>query len=136
MAASDVWVTCGAPLESGDGWRVWYSWPDRAFTPAPATVRTPAGQPLSISQGPLTSTVPPGSKRRMGISELRIEQATPGALYEVTIPEAGRPFLWRTLPQTVPDGGISFLIGSCFWINDNRDGFYSAAVKELVQRER
>jgi hypothetical protein len=31
---------------------------------------------------------------------------------------------------------MSLLIGSCFWINDDRDGFYSAAVHELVQRER
>jgi hypothetical protein len=31
---------------------------------------------------------------------------------------------------------VSLLIGSCFWLNDDRDGFYSAAVKELVQRER
>jgi hypothetical protein len=72
----------------------------------------------------------------MGVSELRIADAVPGALYEVTIPEAGRPLLWRTLPQALPGGGISLLIGSCFWINDDRDGFYSAAVKELVQRER
>ncbi len=31
---------------------------------------------------------------------------------------------------------MSLLIGSCFWINDDRDGFYASAVKELVQRER
>jgi hypothetical protein len=70
------------------------------------------------------------------VQELRIENSTPGALYEVTLPEADRPFLWRTLPQTLPDAGISLLIGSCFWLNDDRDGFYGAAVKELVQRER
>jgi hypothetical protein len=72
----------------------------------------------------------------MAVQELRIDHATPGALYEVTIPEADRPFLWRTLPQTLPDAGVSLLIGSCFWLNDDRDGFYSAAVQELVQRER
>jgi hypothetical protein len=136
MAATGVWVTCGAPLQRGDGWRVWYSWPGGDFTPAPPRVRTPAGQALTVTQGPLTPVQPPGSKRRMGVSELRIANGTPGALYEVTIPEAGRPLLWRTLPQTLPDDGISLLIGSCFWINDDRDGFYSAAVKELVQRER
>ena len=31
---------------------------------------------------------------------------------------------------------MSLLIGSCFWINDDRDGFYASAVRELVQRER
>ena len=72
----------------------------------------------------------------MGIRELKIANATPGALYEVTIPEVERPFLWPTLPQQLPDEGVSLLIGSCFWINDDRDGFYSSAVKELVQRER
>jgi len=54
----------------------------------------------------------------------------------VTLPERSRPVFWRTLPAKIPDSGMSLLIGSCFWINDDRDGFYSAAVKELVQRER
>jgi len=72
----------------------------------------------------------------MALQEPRIERTTAGALYEATIPEAGQPQLWRTLPQSLPDAGIRLLIGSCFWINDARDGFYSAAVKELVQRER
>ena len=35
----------------------------------------------------------------MAVQELRIEDATPGALYEVTIPESGRPLFWRTLPE-------------------------------------
>jgi hypothetical protein len=72
----------------------------------------------------------------MAVRELRIADAEPGTLYEVTIPEAGRPALWRTLPDALPDTGASFLIGSCFWLNDDKEGFYPAAVKELVQRER
>ena len=47
-----VWVTAGAPLESGDGWRVWYSWPTGEFTPAPPRVRTTAGQEMPVSVGP------------------------------------------------------------------------------------
>jgi len=137
MAASGVWVTCGAPLEGGDGWRVWYSWPGGDFTPARARVRTPNGQELTVTPGSWQpGPPPPGSKRRMAVQELRITGATPGALYEVTIPEADRPLLWRTLPTQLPPAGVSLLIGSCFWLNDDRDGFYSAAVKELVQRER
>jgi hypothetical protein len=132
-----VWVTCGAPLQSGDGWRVWYSWPGGEFSPATPRIRTTQGRPLTVRPGPWApGPPPPGSTRRMAVQELRIEQAMPGTLYEVTIPEAGRPGFWRTLPQSLPDAGISLLIGSCFWINDDRDGFYSAAVKELVQRER
>src|SRR5437868_14854159 len=67
----------------------------------------------------------------MGVRELRIEGATPGALYEIAFPQ--RTVYWRTLPAELP---LSLLIGSCFWLNDDRDGFYSSAVKELVQRER
>ena len=37
------WVTAGAPLESGDGWRIWYSWPTGEFTPATPRVRTTGG---------------------------------------------------------------------------------------------
>src|SRR3954454_19846355 len=134
MAASGVWVTCGAPLQSGDGRRVWYSWTGGELSPAAPRVRTTHGEPLTVQQGPGPS--PPGSTRRMALQEPRIERTTAGALYEATIPEAGQPQLWRTLPQSLPEAGISLLIGSCFWLNDDRDGFYSGAVKELVQRER
>jgi hypothetical protein len=135
--ASGVWVTCGAPLPAGDGWRVWYSWPGGAFTPATPRVRTTNGTPMAVTLGPWApGKPPPGSKRPMAIRELKIANATPGALYEVTIPEAPKPFLWRTLPKQLPSEGVSLLIGSCFWLNDDRDGYYSAAVKELVQRER
>lgn len=135
--ASGVWVTCGAPLESGDGWRVWYSWPGGDFTPATPRVRSPDGTEQTVTPGPWQPDgPPPGSKRSMAVRELRIEGATPGALYEVTIPETGRPLRWRTLPRQLPQTGVSLLIGSCFWINDDRDGFYSAAVTELVMRER
>jgi len=132
-----IWVTAGAPLQSGDGWRVWYSWPGGEFTPAAPRVRTPAGAEQQIQLGPWNPGPPPaGSKRRMAIRELRILNAEPGALYEVTFPELDRPLHWRTLPQRLPNAGVSLLIGSCFWLNDDKDGFYSAAVRELVQRER
>src|SRR4051794_37294355 len=113
--ASGVWVTCGAPLPAGDGWRIWYSWPGGPFTPATPRVRTPNGTQMTVTSGPWApGPPPPGSKRPMAIRELRIENAAPGALYEVTIPEAPRPFLWRTLPSALPDAGVSLLIGSCF----------------------
>ena len=131
------WVTAGAPLESGDGWRVWYSWPGGDFTPETPRVRTTAGQDKPVTVGEWKPAPPPkGSDRWMHVREVRIADATPGELYEVTIPERGRPLYWRTLPSRLPDAGLSFMIGSCFWINDDRDGFYAAAVQELVQRER
>jgi hypothetical protein len=135
--ASGVWVTAGAPLQSGDGWRVWYSWPGGAFTPATPRVRTPGGTEVEVVEGPWRPKPPPkGSTRLMGVRELRLVNATPGALHEVTLPEVDRPLLWRTLPTAIPPEGVSLLIGSCFWLNDDRDGFYASAVKELVQREK
>ena len=92
---------------------------------------------MTVTVGPWQPAPPvKGSDRQMSVRELRIQNATPGELYEVTIPERGRPLYWRTLPTALPDAGLSLLIGSCFWINDDRDGFYAAAVQELVQRER
>ena len=135
--AGAVWVTAGAPLETGDGWRVWYSWPRGAFTPDTPGVRTTAGEPQTALDGPWQPAPPPaGSQRQMGVRELRVAGATPGELYEVTLHGRARPVLWRTLPATLPEAGMSFLIASCFWINDDRDGFYSSAMQELVQRER
>ena len=72
----------------------------------------------------------------MAVRELRIADATPGALYEVTIPGARPPAALAHAAERAPAEGVSLLIGSCFWINDDRDGFYASAVKELVQREK
>src|SRR3954468_14172656 len=131
---ASVWVTAGAPLASGKGWRVWYSWPAGDFTPKPPRVRTTQGQELQVTPGAWSPPPPPkGSKRQMGVREITVAGAAPGELYEVTIPERGTPVYWRTLPDELP---LTLLIGSCFWINDDREGFYSAAVAELVKRER
>src|SRR3954468_1638487 len=86
-----VWVTAGAPLETGDGWRVWYSWPQG---PAPAgspVVRTTGGQAMPVTLGPWESKPVQGSKRQIGVRELRISGATTGELYEVGFPERTRP---------------------------------------------
>ncbi|HWK27388.1 MAG TPA: alkaline phosphatase D family protein [Solirubrobacter sp.] len=135
---SSVWVTCGAPLATGDGWRVWYSWPGAPATPQPPRVRTLDGTEQRVSAAPFDPppAAPPGSKRTMGTREIRIENATPGATYDVTIPETGETHRWRTLPPALPPEGMSLLIASCFWLNDDKDGYYAAAIEELVQRER
>jgi hypothetical protein len=132
-----VWVTAGAP--KSDGWRVWYAWPaGQRFTPATPTVRTRAGAPVAVTPGPWEpKPAPTGSARQMAVREYRIAGGAPGELYEVTIPEHGRTLFWRTLPHALPErGSVNLLIGSCFWINDDREGHYAAAVRELVQREQ
>ena len=95
-----VWVTAGAPLESGDGWRVWYSWPAGDFTPATVRVRTPGGR--TEAGRPTARGSParrPGLQRQMGVRELRIVDATPGELYEVTVPERGRAAVLAHAPE-------------------------------------
>ena len=128
--ASAVWVTAGAPLESGDGWRSGTR--GRAATSRPRTprVRTPGGAELQVIEGAWEPGPPPkGSKRRMGVQRAAVADATPGALYEVTLPEAARRCSGGRCPTQLPPEGVSLLIGSCFWINDDRDGFYASAVR-------
>ena len=89
-----VWVTAGAPLETGDGWRVWYSWPTGPFTPATPRIRTTAGVSKQVNSGAWDPRPPvKGSKRQMAVREYRIADATPGELYEVHVPERSRPLL-------------------------------------------
>jgi len=79
----------------------------------------------------------------MGILSVRLFQPKPGALYEIHIPEAesSEPFRWRTLPNTKdPDPdvigphGVSFLLASCFWHDNDREGTYLAAVRHLTKQ--
>ena len=66
----------------------------------------PARRGAEGHAGPWEPGPPPqGSKRRMGVRELRIENATPGALYEVRSPRPAARCCWRTLPAHAPGRG-------------------------------
>ncbi len=131
--ADGPWITAGAPLP--DGWRVWYSWPGEPVEPPPPRVRAPGGAELAVDATFELLPAVDGSARRMAIHELRPQGAQPGALHEVTF-DGLAPLYWRTRPQVLAPEGMSFLVGSCFWLNDDKAGFYAAAVQELVQREQ
>ena len=129
-----VWVVPGAPLAGGEGWRIWYSRAGREdFQPAPVRVsgdgRT---ETAAASTWELLEPVG-GLDRRMGVLTVRLAKPDPGAAYELLIPEIGpRPARWRTLPGSV-DGGVTFLLASCFWLPNDKEGAYGAGVRELTR---
>ncbi len=129
---TDMWVVPGAPLLDGAGWRIWYSrlgTDDRE--PDPVTVEL-AGQEQATSTAWDRLPVVQHVGRRAGVLTLTLDQPHPGARYDVAIPEAGR-FSWRTLPASL-DGGVNFLVSSCFYRNGDKQGRYGATVAELAKK--
>ncbi|HWN93600.1 MAG TPA: alkaline phosphatase D family protein [Methylomirabilota bacterium] len=126
----------GAPLADGTGWKLWYSHPGEGdFNPAPIQISR-GGVPDSFQQDWQLLDVLPGLKRRIGVLTVRLDQPAPGSFYEITIPEAAQsvPFRWRSLPNQLPEEGVAFLLGSCFWRDNDENGSYSAAVRDLTKR--
>lgn len=135
----DTWVVPGAPLDDGRGWRIWYSKPDSAdFRPQPVVVRR-GGKQEETDQSDWRLLEPLSEfKRRMGVLTVRLAQRHPGDAYDVLVPEAGleRPFRWRTLADDLGKDrdGVTFLFGSCWWRNNDREGAYATAVADLVKK--
>jgi hypothetical protein len=68
----------------------------------------------------------------MGVLTVELDQPDPGGTYDLSIPELGAPVRWRTLPDRV-DGGVTFLMSSCFWLPNDKEGAYGAAVRDLTK---
>jgi hypothetical protein len=151
---TEIWVVPGAPLENGAGWRIWYSQPgtDRFWPKEVVVARGGQREPIS-PKWPLANSPEwdlqsglKGLDRRMGVLTVTLDHPQPGALYQVSVPEAGSgAFAWRSLPNqlrnpALPDPvvreGVTFLFASCFWRNNDIEGAYSMAVSELVKRWR
>jgi hypothetical protein len=132
-----VWIVPGAPLEGGRGWRIWYSRPGRdVFRPGQIDVsRNGRPEPISVDDPPWTLFDPvEGLDRRMGVLTVELAEPHPGDEYELHIPELGssQPVRWRTLPDSI-DGGLTFLLSSCFWLPNDKEGAYGAGVRELTK---
>ncbi len=132
-----MWVVPGAPLEQGAGWRIWYSQDgDADFRPQPVTVaKSQQPQPIDEEWNLLARL--PEFHRRIGVLTVRLRQPDPaGPVYELSVPEAerGAPFRWRSLPAGVGQEGVTFLLASCFWRDDDKEGSYTAGVQELTRR--
>lgn len=134
-----IWVVPGAPLATGKGWRIWYSWASpRPFRPAPVGV-TRDGTPEPTSQADwVVLPDEDGLERRIGVLTVELANPNPGVTYDIDIPEAGRPLplRWRSMSAVLEDAPVTFLLASCFWRNADKEGVYSAALRDLVKRER
>jgi PhoD-like phosphatase len=129
-----VWVVPGAPLEGGRGWRIWYSRAGRdSFEPAAVHV-SHTGKAEAVSTAWTLLDAVESVDRRMGVLTVTLDVPSPGATYDVVVPEldGSGPVRWRTLPARL-DEGVSFLLASCFWLPNDKEGAYGAAVRELTR---
>ena len=130
-----LWIVPGAPLPNGQGWVIWCSRKgEGSFPPPKVDVRR---QTTSVSFKTEWALLPkvPNLKRRMGLLTVRLTTPAPpeGAIFCLTISvnNESQDFNWSTMPFQVSEKGVSFLFSSCFWQNNDRDGYYRAGLKDL-----
>jgi hypothetical protein len=127
-----TWVVPGAPLDAGRGWRIWYSAAGAdQFSPAQVEVRR-AGELQAIEQSWKLLAAADQLERRMGILTVTLADPQPGAAYELLIPELQGPVRWRSLPNSL-DEPVTFLLSSCYWLPNDKEGAYGAAVRDLTK---
>ena len=122
----------GSPLDAGRGWRIWYSRPGTAaFRPPAATVTR--GDLVEATREEWNLLAPlAGLDRRMGVLTITLDHPHPGGEYRIGVNEPGVPeFRWRSLPDALPEEGVSFLVASCFWHENDKEGHYAAALRAL-----
>jgi hypothetical protein len=133
-----VWCVPGAPLANGAGWRIWYAHPGHGdFAALPIRVRKGlAGSPVPVTQEQVILGELKGFSRRIAIVTVRLAHPEPDRMFAVTIPELGeQSYLWRAMPAQIPEEGISFIFSSCFWQNDDKEGFFRRAVLSALDFE-
>lgn len=141
------WIVPGAPLENGQGWRIWFSREDgNVAQPVVERVECVSdGQDEAFDCSWTPQKVPP-LQRSFGVMELTLKVPRPGEVYRIHLPEARdnsaepvRP-AWlemRSLPAQLPPEGLSFVFASCFWRDDDQTGGgYSGVVQDLVKKEK
>ncbi len=131
----NLWIVPGAPLPKGQGWIIWCSRKgEKSFSPPEVIVRK---QSKSVAITTDWEVLPKASglKRRVGV--LRVTLSTPapaeGAEFCLTISanDESQDFRWSTFPYAVSEKGVTFLFASCFWQNNDRDGYYRAGIKDI-----
>jgi len=133
-----LWVIPGAPFPDGQGWRIWCSQKgEGGFAPPAIEVRQ--GRRIVSVQTEWKLLPPlPGLKRRMGLWLVQLQAPPPpqGALFHIQVGTNGdaQTFIWSTLPRQVTHDGVTFLFASCFWQNNDRDGYYRAGLQDLQRQ--
>lgn len=133
----NMWIVPGAPLKNGQGWRIWCSQKGEGSFAPPAIEVRQGGTIVPVHTE--WKLLPPlsGLKRRMGIMSVRLQSSPSpqGTIFEIQVGTNNeaevQTFSWSTLPQKVTDKGVTFLFSSCFWQNNDRDGYYRAGMREL-----
>ena len=133
-----LWVIPGAPLPDGKGWRIWCSQKgEGSFVPPAIEVRQ-GGTVVSVHTEWTLLPQLPGLKRRMGLWSVQLQAPPPpqGTAFHIQVGTNGeaQTFTWSTLPQTITDQSVTFLFASCFWQNNDRDGYYRAGLQDLQRQ--
>ena len=131
----NLWIVPGAPLSNGQGWVIWCSRKgEKNFTP-PEVIVQRRGTPVTVQTEWDLLPKASGLKRRIGLLTVKLSTPAPseGAEFCLTISanNESQDFKWSTLPYEVSEKGVTFLFASCFWQNNDRDGYYRAGLKDL-----
>ncbi len=131
----NLWIVPGAPLPDGKGWVIWCSRKGEGNFPSPEVeVRR---QTTAVSFEAKWELLPKlaGLKRRIGLLTVTLTTPAPseGAQFRITLTtnNQSQDFDWSTMPYQVSEKGVTFLFASCFWQNNDRDGYYRAGLKDL-----
>ena len=78
----------------------------------------------------------PGFRAGWGSASFHRFAWTPQATYDILIPETPlRQYRWKTFPTSIGEG-VSFVLGSCYWLPTTRRAADGAGVRELHKTER
>ncbi len=131
----NLWIVPGAPLPNGQGWCIWCSKKGEGeFDQPEVMVRRGVSQVVVQTDWELLPIVA-GLQRRIGLLTVKLSTPGPpeGAQYHLVLSfkNQSKDFMWSTLPYQVHSKGVTFLFASCFWQNNDRDGYYRSGLKEL-----
>lgn len=129
-----MWIIPGAALEDGKGWRLWYSKPGEAdFTPPAVVVRRPDGHPEAVEQTWQLLPALAGLGRRMGVRQVVRAAPSGAAATFVVDPQLPgiAPLRLPALPTELPADGLTFVVGSCFWHDSDKEGHFADALKAV-----
>ena len=59
----------------------------------------------------------------------------PGSNFTIKIPETGKTLSMNTHHEQIPEQGMSFILSSCYWNNDDKEGFLAKGMATIMKRE-
>lgn len=134
------WVIPGHPLIDGSGWKIWYAHAgDAPYTPQKVEVSLGSdSNRVAVSQTVQLHPAPKGLGRSIAVATVKLSQPMPGRTFNVRIPELNKkePLKWQTFPNKITRDGLRFIFSSCFWRNDDKDGYLYKAMDAVIKHEK